>query len=817
LDGQLTDISTRDANNHISDHASDVFGRLSKVVEWSGNGGSGGNYSAVGTTYYNYNILDQLTTTTDAQSHQTTISYDSLGRKTSMTDPDMGHWTYTYDPNGNLLSQVDAKSQTINFHYDALDRLISKNYPDSSQSTYSYDESASSNGKGLLTSIASVGTSTRYQYDARGRKTSESVNLGAPFGTQSVNWNYDSADRVTSIGYPGEGEVVSYTYDGGWRQNSACSNLGWCYVSSASYTALNQPVQQQYGNSTQGNWSYTGPMQRLYEQWIKNVSSAFIYDRSYGYDNVGNVTSQSNNLHNAIQLFNYDAQNRVTHTNPDPSHNLTDGYTQDYSYDNVGNLTSKAGVSYSYSNGHPHQVSSVGGSSYGYDGNGNVTSGGGRTLTWNYDNLPGSVTVTASGVSESYSYDANGARYKRSSGGKTTVFVEGDLWEEDQAGGFQTHIMFNGGVVAQRSLNDDGTRSTIWLHSDYLGSASLSTDIGGNLASQQEYDVWGAPRTAFGSGSISQTDVNYTGQIKDASTGLMYYNSRYYDPTLGRFLSADSIVPGMASGAGGGAATLGQDSNSELRPLTVDFHEVGFAATLGDENRFTQQKGFTFQLSDQDRQKAKDAMGPANPQALNRYSYTLNNPLRYTDPTGHSVYMSQTEAGSYAALLHKTARVLKDIATMVWIGGSIIALASALLDDLLDLGLSPFAAGGIVEGITLLAAGYIYMLGVNMDSFGDLVDAAIDPTGNNTDGVVIQAGCQGLRFQCSIAVIERGTGVERTMEPGGGLTTMWWWKGFFEANDGQSKLFEPGKSCTRKGGNAGPGQSGNYYDNSHTC
>jgi RHS repeat-associated protein len=65
------------------------------------------------------------------------------------------------------------------------------------------------------------------------------------------------------------------------------------------------------------------------------------------------------------------------------------------------------------------------------------------------------------------------------------------------------------------------------------------------------------------------TDILFTGQRLDG-TGLYYYGARYYDPTIGRFISADTIVP-----------------------------------------------------------------NPANPQSLNRYSYCLNNPLKYIDPTGH--------------------------------------------------------------------------------------------------------------------------------------------------------------------------------------
>jgi RHS repeat-associated protein len=99
------------------------------------------------------------------------------------------------------------------------------------------------------------------------------------------------------------------------------------------------------------------------------------------------------------------------------------------------------------------------------------------------------------------------------------------------------------------------------------------------------------------SGNISQTGLNYTGQRLDG-TGLLYYRARYYDPKLARFVSTDSIVPGAVSGAGGGAATLGLDSSSQLTPLTVDFHEPGFVTTLSGENAFRQDKGFWFQLSD---------------------------------------------------------------------------------------------------------------------------------------------------------------------------------------------------------------------------
>ena len=70
-----------------------------------------------------------------------------------------------------------------------------------------------------------------------------------------------------------------------------------------------------------------------------------------------------------------------------------------------------------------------------------------------------------------------------------------------------------------------------------------------------------------------------------------------------------------------------------LKSLTVDFHEPGLVSKLGAENDF----GFWFQLSDDEKQKLGSIWGPANAQALNRYSYVQNNPLRWTDPSGHCI------------------------------------------------------------------------------------------------------------------------------------------------------------------------------------
>ncbi|MDQ3705893.1 MAG: RHS repeat-associated core domain-containing protein [Chloroflexota bacterium] len=154
----------------------------------------------------------------------------------------------------------------------------------------------------------------------------------------------------------------------------------------------------------------------------------------------------------------------------------------------------------------------------------------------------------------------------------------------------------------------------------------MTTSSAGEVQGRQEFDPWGKVRT----GGITQTKLNFTGQKLD-STGLLYYHARYYDPSLARFASPDTIVPGLAMSPGGAFGALSMAQNSSL---TVDFHESGLVSSSNRDNAAILGEGFPFQ-----RGTTGDAGGPQNPQALNRYSYTLNNPVRFTDPTGHAIFI----------------------------------------------------------------------------------------------------------------------------------------------------------------------------------
>ena len=87
--------------------------------------------------------------------------------------------------------------------------------------------------------------------------------------------------------------------------------------------------------------------------------------------------------------------------------------------------------------------------------------------------------------------------------------------------------------------------SPSWLLGDHLGSTSMATGYyGDTILSEVRYSAFGEIR--YDSGTMT-TDYLYTGQREEAEIGLYYYVARWYDPAIGRFVQADSVVPNPGS------------------------------------------------------------------------------------------------------------------------------------------------------------------------------------------------------------------------------------------------------------------------------
>jgi RHS repeat-associated protein len=98
------------------------------------------------------------------------------------------------------------------------------------------------------------------------------------------------------------------------------------------------------------------------------------------------------------------------------------------------------------------------------------------------------------------------------------------------------HYYANGQRVASRVDGD-----LYYIVGDHLGSTSLVVDDSGAEVGHVIYDAYG--QIVENTVPLTLTDRLYTGQVFDASTGLYFYNARYYDPFTGQFTQPDSLVP----------------------------------------------------------------------------------------------------------------------------------------------------------------------------------------------------------------------------------------------------------------------------------
>jgi YD repeat-containing protein len=276
------------------------------------------SFTLYATTRYQYDVLGNLLNVTDNAGNVTSITYDMLSRKKTMTDPDMGYWTYDYDANGNLTSQTDARNYTIAFTYDALNRLTNKHYPTGPDIIYTYDETFSSNPKGRLTTVYDSSGTTKFFYDMLGRVTSTVKNVdGVDYATDTT---YDALGRTESIKYPDPGrETVSYTYDTGGNLSTVVG-----YATYSNYNALGQAGGVTYGNGATTAYQYHPLNNRLFSI-TTNSQGQGRQNLGYSYDNMGNIQTITDLIDGTrTQSFQYDGLNRIAQAQSTAYGTLTD-------------------------------------------------------------------------------------------------------------------------------------------------------------------------------------------------------------------------------------------------------------------------------------------------------------------------------------------------------------------------------------------------------------------------------------------------------------------------------------------------------------
>jgi RHS repeat-associated protein len=514
-----------------------------------------------------------------------TLLFDKLGRKTSMTDADMGTWTYSYNGFGELIQQntaISGKYTTV--AYDLLGRMTGRidvsGGVQESNSAWIYD--LGTNALGKLTQedtqiSGNPGVTRAFTYGTFGRSSTVTTTISG--NNYSASTTYDQFGRVFQAFDGAETySGLEYYYNAFGHLEAAIESKGSATVTVERYRITGKDARGQVTGMNKGGITVS----RVFSPDTGRVDSIFaqtqlgttIQNFSFDFDVLGSLTAKTDARRGLSETYGYDGLNRLT--------SVTGSSSLTMNYDGLGNITSKSDVgTYTYtSGGKPHAVTNAGGVGYGYDGNGNLTSGDGRSNSYTVFNKPNSMSQAGNTVS--IDYGPNRERFRRielKSGQTTTTHYVGGfekIWRPN--GVNETKRYLDGEVIVTTRSN--GTQDVEYLFTDHLGSTDVITNDAGVIVQSMAFDAFGKRRDPINYAALSQTTIfnfdtthttkGFTSHEEMDPVGLVHMNGRVYEPRLGRFLSADTIV---------------QD--------------------------------------------------PSSTQSLNRYSYVFNNPLSNSDPSGH--------------------------------------------------------------------------------------------------------------------------------------------------------------------------------------
>ena len=383
----------------------------------------------------------------------------------------------------------------------------------------------------------------------------------------------------------GSSWVTEYTYD---KDNRPVTVKVNGKTITDSYNATGTRSSRVYGFATPYTVSFgylagaNGSKTTMLQSYRNGSDAAY----TYTYDNNGNVTAMSQGTKSAA--YTYDALNQLTRIN--------DGFTNKtttYTYDNAGNIlerkeyayttgtlgTPTATFAYEYDSEWKDKLVSYNGETISYDEIGNPVSYRGYTMAWQGKRLE---SLSGDGLTASYTYDEQGIRSGKTINGVTTSFsYNGSLLMAQVAPGKSLLFSYdaNGQAV---SVNYNGTEY-YYLRNGQNDIVGLMDESGVRVV-EYIYDAWG--KLISTTGTLATTlgadnPFRYRGYYYDTETGLYYLTTRYYDPEVCRFISADVY---MSTGQGVlGGNMWAYCGNNPVNRYEVDgkFWNIVVGAVLG--------------------------------------------------------------------------------------------------------------------------------------------------------------------------------------------------------------------------------------------
>jgi RHS repeat-associated protein len=549
---------------------------------------------------FNQDAFGSLLSVTDSLSNTLrtmTYAYGLKAFRTSLTDMDLGSRSYTPDALGELIVYSDGKDQHFSATYDALSRMTTRTEPDLA-TTWTWGATATSFNIGKLASVSSVSTTSgthtdSYTFDSKGRLSNHTV-TNPTDGARAFDYAYDATTGLLStLTYPTSPTFrleAGYTYQNGIMKSifkvGTPSTIWWQANSTNPRGQITQEATQDASTDPEIVSS------RTYDAvtgWLGSIQSGVsggstLQNEAYLHDEMGNVTQRQNNNLGLTENFFYDNLYRLDHSTLGGATNLQ------MAYDAMGDITSKsdvaAGATWTYDPVRKHAVTQAGSASlsYAYDANGNVTSRNGSIIGWTSYNYPNGVTTATESATFDYGPDRQRWRmvYTGPTGTETTYYAT-PMFEAvyTSSGTDFRHYIFapDGRAVMQLSRSTSGSLQRSLL-TDHQGSiSSMVSDATGASFVSESY-------TAFGNRREAST---WTGT-----------------PTSGELASMNAITrQGYTFQTVLGSMGLNHMNGRIEDSITGRF--------LSPDPHGTMQ---------------------GNTQSWNRYSYVLNNPLTFTDPTG---------------------------------------------------------------------------------------------------------------------------------------------------------------------------------------
>ena len=504
---------------------------------------------------------------------ETKYVYDTKNRLVSYTDPEGRTETYTYDCNSNLTKTVDKNGNTLKNTYDNQNRLTERTAKEKKTGketvhTYRYnaygdvavqDDTQFVYGdvSGQVTKETTKLTKNKdvvknYTYDSKGNKSTFSVKAGEDTKL-SLSYEYDGSSRLISVKDSEGNQAVSYAYDteGSLSERQAANGLK---------TTYGYDYQNRLTSMT--NETGKGVVSKYSSTYLKNGQKAeevsTVMDKNgkstkktaaYTYDMLGRITRETKTGREDIS-YTYDANNnrkQMTIGNKTTAYqyNKNDELLRT---DTLHTDTEKNDVVIYKNDKNGNQLATVNRSEIPAEAKDtsyidvDVTLGDNQlndNVVNHYNALNQLTETLTKNYKVSFTYDAEGLRTGKTVNGEKTVYV----WDGDQV----VMELSKGGAVQKRYIrgNDlvyadkgENTEKTYYV-TDMHGNVVQLLDESGNVTKTYEYDSFG---NEVKPEKKDENPYRYCGEYYDKETEEVYLRARYYESSVGRFITRDTYT-----------------------------------------------------------------------------------------------------------------------------------------------------------------------------------------------------------------------------------------------------------------------------------